>query len=117
MSNITTISIPCSKSVRRRCVALTSVCIMAAAAATGPATAQSRDAANPLVDTPAGMAPDTSDRQGFWGRTGAGLETIWSGKERDLYVPGFIWHLPWKYSAEQRGTYNAIAWGGGFARS
>ena len=55
--------------------------------------------------------------QGFWGRTGAGIKHIWSSGGSDVYVPGYIWHLPYKYSDEQISRYNTTAWGIGYGRT
>ena len=33
-----------------------------------------------------------------------------------LYVSGYAWHAPWRYSAKEREGQNDGAWGGGFGR-
>jgi lipid IVA palmitoyltransferase len=84
----------------------------------GLALAQDDQRSNAWVQTtPAGVAPETSDPRGFWHRTGAGLEAIWSGDQLDVYVPGYIWHLPWRYPTDRRSSYNDIAWGAGMGRT
>ena len=35
----------------------------------------------------------------------------------DLFLPGYIWHMPWHYSEEQVGRYNTVAFGLGFGRT
>jgi hypothetical protein len=67
--------------------------------------------------TPAGAVTADSQTQGFWHRTGAGLKNIWTAGGSDVYVPGYIWHLPYKYSEEQLARYNRQAWGLGYGRT
>jgi lipid IVA palmitoyltransferase len=67
--------------------------------------------------TPAGASEPRSEPQGFWGRTGNGLKTIWNVGRSDVYVPGYIWHLPYNYSEEQLARYNSAAWGFGLGRT
>jgi palmitoyl transferase len=63
-------------------------------------------------------ASDTSEQsQGFWHRTGAGIKHLWGSGGSDVYVPGYIWHLPYKYSEEQISRYNTTAWGLGYGRT
>ena len=49
----------------------------------------------------ADVAQTEGESRGFWHRAGAGLNHIWSSGGSDVYVPGYIWHLPYKYSDEQ----------------
>jgi palmitoyl transferase len=67
--------------------------------------------------TPAGVSRRGSDTAGFWGQTVDGISHTWSRGHGDLMVPGYIWHTPWQYSAEQRNRYNTAAWGVGYGRT
>ncbi len=68
--------------------------------------------------TPAGAAEPPRDQPlGFLGRTGSGIKKIWTTGGSDLFVPGYIWHMPWHYSEEQIGRYNTEAFGLGFGRT
>jgi lipid IVA palmitoyltransferase len=69
----------------------------------------------PLATAP-GDDP-TEDTKGFWHHTASGMKTIWSTGGSDVFVPGYIWHSPWRYSDEQRNRYNAAAWGLGYGRT
>ena len=64
---------------------------------------------------PAGLS--TKDTEGFWAQTVDGLGKTWSTGRSDLFVPGYIWHMPWQYSEEQRTRYNNVAWGLGYGRT
>lgn len=66
---------------------------------------------------PAAAATDDAPSPGFWQQTGAGIKHIWSSGGSDLYVPGYIWHLPYKYTDEQIARYNTAAWGIGYGRT
>ena len=67
--------------------------------------------------TPAGAPPPSAEERGFWRRTGEGVKTIWTDGGSDVFVPGYIWHMPWHYSDDQLTRYNRVAWGLGLGRT
>jgi len=66
--------------------------------------------------SPAASADDAPS-PGFWQQTGAGARNIWSSGGSDVYLPGYIWHLPYRYTEEQISRYNTAAWGIGYGRT
>jgi palmitoyl transferase len=94
------------------------VCLLAASVT--PVAAQSDEQpgfwSRVLDSTPLGISSVDRDTTGFWGQTVDGVKTTWSGRH-DLYIPGYIWHTPWKYSTERRERYNTLAWGLGYGRT
>jgi palmitoyl transferase len=91
--------------------------------AAGPATAQSNEEAQGFwgrvrTSMPSGFsASGSSTDDGFLRQTANGIKELWSGGHDDVFVPGYIWHLPWQYSSDQRARYNTSAWGAGFGRT
>lgn len=67
--------------------------------------------------TPAGARPPDSQPTGLWSQTGRGLKSVWTSGQSDIFVPGYIWHLAYKYSDEQLARYNHAAWGLGYGRT
>jgi palmitoyl transferase len=67
--------------------------------------------------TPAGALEEDRGTEGFWHQTGAGIKNICTSGGSDVYVPGYIWHLPYEYTEEQIARYNTTAWGVGYGRT
>jgi Antimicrobial peptide resistance and lipid A acylation protein PagP len=87
-----------------------------------PALAQSVDEPSGFcvrvqATTPAGVTARDSDTTGLLRQTADGIRKVWSSGRSDLLVPGYIWHMPWQYSSEQRARYNTAAWGIGYGRT
>jgi Antimicrobial peptide resistance and lipid A acylation protein PagP len=90
--------------------------------ATDTALAQeATEGAGPASDGPEAAtsraAPAETQPPGFWSRTGTGVKNIWTGGGSDLFIPGYIWHTPYRYSEEQINRYNTAAWGLGYGRT
>jgi hypothetical protein len=107
---------------RPRSAALAGLLILFTATTAAPAFAQ-ETAGAPEASA---EGPDTADSgaepadvqpRGFWSRTGTGMKNIWNGGGSDLFVPGYIWHTPYRYSEEQINRYNTVAWGLGYGRT
>jgi palmitoyl transferase len=90
-------------------------CVMAA-----PAAAQEGQPTG-NADGEAARPGEGSEReaqpQGFWRQAASGVKRIWTSGGPDLYVPGYIWHMPYRYSEEQISRYNTAAWGVGYGRT
>ena len=46
-----------------------------------------------------------------------GTKRIWNEGHQDLYISGYVWHMPYKWSAERRSSFNNNAWGLGYGRT
>jgi palmitoyl transferase len=94
--------------------------LIASLMATAPAAAQDSQpsAADPeAAPDPPAAEPGGEPAPGLWRHTAAGIKNIWGSGGSDVYVPGYIWHLPYKYSDEQIARYNTAAWGIGYGRT
>ena len=91
------------------------VCALAVSLMAAPVAAQEahpEGSANGDVATEPGDASNEAQP-----KSGSGFKSIWSSGGSDVYVPGYIWHLPYKYSEEQISRYNTTAWGLGYGRT
>lgn len=101
---------------------MVAIVVCAVLSATGEALAQPSDDSPGFwgqlrETTPAGASETIDETPGFWRQTGAGMKTIWTTGGADVFVPGYIWHMPWHYSDDQLERYNAAAWGLGYGRT
>jgi len=92
-------------------------CALAAALTTVPLAAQQPEPAGIRDGEPTGTAPADASQDESQPKTGSGIKSIWTSGGSDIYVPGYIWHLPYKYSEEQIARYNTTAWGFGYGRT
>jgi palmitoyl transferase len=104
--------------VRAQALAAALVLASGSAASAQPAGGSSGVWSSMRGTLPGGVAePSTDETRGFWSQTGEGLKTIWTGGGSDIFVPGYLWHMPWKYSDEQIARYNTAALGLGYGRT
>jgi palmitoyl transferase len=107
-------------SARTRLGAAALVCALVIGVTTTPAAAQEAptdENGSAAPTTTAGVVPDGGEPPGLWHKTASGIKAIWTSGGSDVYVPGYIWHLPYKYSDEQIDRYNTTAWGFGYGRT
>jgi lipid IVA palmitoyltransferase len=67
--------------------------------------------------TPAGVAANSASDAGWFDRAWDGTKRIASEGDRDFYLSGAIYHMPYAYSAERRGELNEGGWGGGLGKT
>lgn len=67
--------------------------------------------------TPFPLGSDEERNRGWLSGAWDGTKRIWNDGSEDLYVSGYVWHMPYKWSAERRSTFNNNAWGLGYGRT
>jgi len=72
-------------------------CTVVACAIGAPAAAQDRQPAaseDGEAATPGEASEREAQPQGFWRQAGSSVKRIWRSGGSDVYVPGYIWHMP-----------------------
>jgi palmitoyl transferase len=67
--------------------------------------------------TPFPLGSDEEQNKGWLSGAWDGTKRIWSEGSQDLYISGYVWHMPYKWSAERRSSFNNNAWGLGYGRT
>jgi palmitoyl transferase len=67
--------------------------------------------------TPAGVAATSAPDAGWFDRAWDGTKRIANEGDRDFYLSGAIYHMPYAYSSERRGELNEGGWGGGLGKT
>jgi palmitoyl transferase len=67
--------------------------------------------------TPAGAASAEQSGDGWASRLWDGTKRIWTEGRHDVYLSGFVWHMPYSWTSEKRARFNDDAWGLGYGRS
>jgi len=62
-------------------------------------------------------APKTAHAEGIISSQLADIKTTFVSGDWDVYLTGYVWHLPWQYDSAERHLLNERNWGGGFGRS
>ena len=92
-------------------------CALAALLMCAPAAAQEAPPKDNNDESVAGALAPVDASEEPQPKAGSGFRSIWTSGGSDIYVPGYIWHLPYKYSPEQIARYNTAAWGLGYGRT
>lgn len=96
---------------------------LALAGAAGAACAQQpAGESTPFLDalsatTPAGVAANSAPDAGWFDRAWDGTKRIANEGDRDFYLSGLIYHMPYAYTGERRGELNEAGWGGGLGKT
>jgi palmitoyl transferase len=98
--------------------------VLTAVALNAPCTAaaESADGWNDFVDkvgatTPFPLGSASAREEGFWHGVWDGTKRIWNQGSQDLYLSGYYYHAPYRYSAEKRDEFNDKAWGLGYGHT
>ena len=67
--------------------------------------------------TPTQIASGEERDKGWLSGAWDGTKRIWNEGSQDLYLSGYVWHMPYKWSAERRSSFNNNAWGLGYGRT
>lgn len=83
-----------------------------------PASTSSEDFWSRVNETTPVWVLSQDEREGGWlRRAWDGSKRIWSQGTWDLYLSGYVWHLPFAYSPERQAELNDLAWGGGLGKT
>ena len=63
------------------------------------------------------LASKQQQGEGWFSGAWDGVKRIWNEGRNDIYLSGYYVHLPYRFTAEERASYNDWALGGGFGRS
>jgi palmitoyl transferase len=67
--------------------------------------------------TPTAIASAHARDEGWFSGVWDGAKRIWNEGSHDLYLSGYVWHMPYGWSAERRSEFNDNAWGVGYGRT
>src|SRR5262245_45849802 len=60
---------------------------------------------------PFSLGSQEEQNKGWLSGAWDGTKRIWNEGRQDLYISGYVWHMPYKWSAEPRSSFNNNAWG------
>jgi palmitoyl transferase len=105
-------------------LARTALLTLTALALNAPCAAadDTADGWNAFIDkvgatTPFPLASAAAREEGFWHGVWDGTKRIWNEGSQDLWLSGYYYHAPYKYSAEKRDEFNDRGWGVGYGHT
>jgi palmitoyl transferase len=63
------------------------------------------------------LASKEQQAEGWFTGVWDGTKRVWSEGRTDIYFSGYYWHMAYRFTEEDRASYNNWGWGGGYGRS